>query len=213
MGGDRSVKFRGFSLAPRAGFGIMTKGKFVNFNDEFPNGATRLVGGEATFDFEGLKAGKPMGRIGQLAFVYLWGYLKEKFSQDDLPIGALGDIFPFSSTRVAHSHYMFAEYRWDADQALYSSKHVSVLHPRFSVGMGGYYIKTTLTEGDADPRVIRTGGFIATGATQVRLIGLRYGRFEFALELSIRIFAGQTFGFAGTGGIRFGYVAPKTKGP
>lgn len=158
--------FRGMSIAPKLGFGFITDGELLDFNSSFPQGMTRLVGGELTFDFDRLSDGTTAGRIGELALVYFWGHVAENFDQDDLPLSdepilpelqeLLGveegeaitaeDLLQFSSNREANSHLLFLEWRWPSNTPVYQSTHWAFIHPRFGVGGGFAYYDTRLIQ-------------------------------------------------------------------
>src|SRR5262245_6215749 len=110
--GDTGTTFRGVSVAPRIGVGTITDGNNFKFNSSpFPQGPTRLIGGELSLEFGKNIADNPR-RIGELAFLYYWGHAHDKVTQDDLPLGndPLLSLIHFGSERESNSHYVLAEW-------------------------------------------------------------------------------------------------------
>lgn len=205
--------FRGLSIAPRVGVGVITDGKLVNFTSVYPSGATQFVGGELTIDFNRLILETPSGpkrrsgQMGQLALIYYWGNASDTFSQDDLPLDGspLKGLLKFSSKREANSHFFLAEWRWPSNAPVYQSAHWKVIHPQFGLGAGGFHISTEITQGDQPPTEKSATAFIVTGSTQVHVFQMNYNGFELSLTAAVRIFAGMAFGMSGEGGLSFAW--------
>src|SRR4030095_2843105 len=152
--GDTGTIFRGISVAPRGGVGIITDGNPFKFNSSpFPHGATRLIGAELTVDFGKISENLPR-RIGELAFLYYWGHAHDKVDPDDLPLGndPLPNRVRFSSERESNSHYVLAEWRWPSLSPVHSTRHWAFINPQYTVGAGGIIINTKITQENAEPK-------------------------------------------------------------
>jgi len=202
--GEHSTRLSGVSVAPRLGFGFITDGQLLNFNSAFPHGTTRLVGGEVDLDFQRIEAGQDPKAVGQLALLYYWGHATDSFSQDDLPFGndPILNLIQFKGERESNSHFILTEWRWPSFAPLYQSKRWTFIHPQFGLGLGGFYINTRVSEENGGTKTVEKGGFLVTGSTQVRVMAVKAHNWEFSIEASVRMFAGQAFGILGEAGLR-----------
>ncbi len=201
--GDERTYWKGISFTPRAGVGFLTDGRLVNFNSPYPHGTTRLLGGEISVDFA--KILPETRRIGELAFTYYWGHAQDTVTQDDLPLGDLGNLLRFNSERETNSHFIMAEWRWPSYAPVWSNGRWSFINPQFGLGAGGIFLNSRITQNDRPPKEATDFAAVATGSTQVKLVEYSYGSFQVSLEGAVRLFAGMAFGMMGEGALRFTY--------
>ena len=208
--GDPTTKIQSVSIAPRRASGFMTDGKFLKFSSPYPQSSTSLYGLELSADFEARtsdKDGKVQARrIGQLAVMYYYGRSDDHFDQSDLPLGdnPLAGLIRFSTARDARSHYLLSEWRWPLFSPAFQTKHLSLIQPQYSLGIGGLWIHTKVNQEGERKEVQKLAGYV-TGSTQLRLIEVKWGRADFSLEASVRMLGGQTYGIMAESALRFTY--------
>jgi len=205
--GDPKTEIQSVSLAPLWGSGFITDGKLLKFGSPYPLGSTSVKGLELAIDFREVDAeARTEKRSGQLALMYYYGKSHDHFDQSDLPLGdnPLAGLLQFSATRDADSHFLMMEWRWPLFSPVYESKHLRLLQPQYSLGLGGVRIHTQVTQDGAPKSATDYAGF-ATGASQLRLAEVTAGRMSVSLEVSLRMLVGQDYGVFSESSLRFAY--------
>ncbi len=210
--GDPTTKIQNLSVAPRWASGFITNGKFLKFNSPYPQSSTDLKGVELSLDFkewtpDNKDKDKLRGRrVGELALMYYYGRSDDHFDQSDLPLGdnPLVELIQFSATRDARSHFLITEWRWPLFSPVYQGKHLRLIQPQYSLGLGGMYIKTKVTQEGETEYVSKRAGYV-TSSTQLRIVELSVGPVNLSWEASVRMLAGQTYGIMAETGLRLTY--------
>lgn len=200
--GNGSIKVEGLSVSPRVGAGLITNGKLLKFDSPYPLDEFRLIGGEIALDFgrrNASKEARPPTPVGQLALIFLRGSAKDHLDESDLPLpeDGLGGLLRFEISREATSYLSLLEYRWPLMAPALRQGRWSWVQPQFTLGVGAHTIHTKVEEDGSQPKIITNFDLLLTGATHVRLVSLDLGRVGLSIELGVRVFAGQAFGFLG----------------
>ena len=211
--GSGSIKFEGLSVAPRWGMGFLTDGRLFKFDSPYPLKEFQLLGGEIALDFRRGESSKKVGNstsAGQLGFIFLRGTSTDNFSEADLPLPeeGLGSLIKFNVGRRALSYLSMLEYRWPLMASVWAPDRWSFVKPMFTLGAGANYIKTKISEDGAKPTIETSLDFFLTASTSVSAVRVRFGRIDLSLDFSVRLLAGQVFGFIGEGLFRVTYRYP-----
>ncbi len=205
--GEPTTKVQNLSIAPLWGSGFITDGKFLKFSSPYPQSSTAFKGLELSLDFREVNSepvNKPKSRrVGQLALMYYYGKSDDHFDESDLPLGdnPLVSLIQFSAKRDATSHFLLSEWRWPLFSPVYQSKYLRFIQPQYSLGLGGMFIRTKVTQDGETERVQKLAGYV-TGSTQLRLVEVALGPVNISWECSIRMLAGQTYGIMAESALR-----------
>jgi hypothetical protein len=208
--GNGSIKVDGLSISPRFGAGLITNGKLLKFDSPYPLDEFRLIGGEIALDFGRLTVSEEAGHstpVGQLALIFLRGSAEDHLDESDLPLpeDGLGGLLRFAISRKATSYLSLLEYRWPLMAPALRQGRWSWVQPQFTLGVGAHTIHTQVEEDGSQPEIITNFDLLLTGATHVRLVSLELDPVHLSIELGVRLFAGQAFGFLGEGLFRSSY--------
>jgi hypothetical protein len=201
----------GMDATVKAGEAFSTDGNFLNFSGSYPNGASRLAGGEFAFRFRRRdEKDCSIKEFGRLVLMVLWGHAEDSLSTGDLPLGSL-DFLQFDYRRKAESYYILAEWRWPSlFPPAFSSARWDIIHPWVGLGAGVIVTDTQITKDHGLPSEKRekhlTAVVVATGsvgAAFLRVSNLSR-TFHAALEGAIRVNGGQVLGIGFEAGLLMG---------
>lgn len=205
--GRETTFLDGVTIFPRRGWGLLTDGQLLDFDSAFPHGVTQLHGAEISLNFsQKIPASKePPRRLGELALGIYRGKAKDHLNEGDLPLAdddPLLGFVNFDSRRDATSYLFLSEWRWPSFPAALRLNRLNLFQPHFSLGVGGYRVKTQVDQSRSDPKTVDAWGALMTAAMQIRVIEARKGRWSASLDSSVRMLAGQAFGIIGEFGLR-----------